>query len=79
MDEYIYTYATGAFPTILTPFGIEFTDIKKEITQTPDCIKNVSTYPNGLVLEMTQYADKIIVKSNKKFITNADGTVSIEL
>lgn len=75
MFEYIFTKEVS----IVTPFECNFNDIKKEITQTPDCIRNYSTYPNGVILDMYQYCDKIIVKSNKKLVDNNDGTVSIIL
>ncbi|MDD7793701.1 hypothetical protein [Clostridium sp. 'White wine YQ'] len=74
-----YKFEPGTNVKILTPFNIDFNQIKKEITQTPECIRNLSTYPNGLVLDMYQYSDKIVVKSNKELIDNTDGTLSVKL
>lgn len=73
-----YTITSGEFK-ILTPFVDNFDDVKKEITQSSDCVKNVSHYPNGFTVEFTQYANKIEVKSNKELINNGDGTYSVKL
>ncbi|TWH49579.1 hypothetical protein [Sporomusa sp. KB1] len=78
-DEYIYTFPTGTNVSIKTPYGLKSEDIKTEITQTAKCNRCVSTYPNGLVLDISQYADLTIIKSNKKLLDNNDGTMSIEL
>ncbi len=75
MFEYTFTKEVE----ILTPFKCNFSDIKKEITQTPDFIRNHSTYPNGVILDMYQYFDKVVIKSNKKLIDNNDGTVTVVL
>lgn len=72
MFEYIVSI--GEKVTINTPYNIEFKDIKKEISKSDSFVRNISTYPNGLVIDMTQYADKIIVKSNRELIDNGDGT-----
>lgn len=74
-----YTFGPGTETKILTPFGIDFNQIKKEITQTPECIRNLSTYPNGLVVDMYQYANKIVIKSNKELVDNGNGTLSVLL
>lgn len=73
-----YTITSGEC-RVLTPFVDNFNDIKKEITQTADCVKNISHYPNGFTVEITQYADRIEVKSNKELINNGDGTYSVKL
>lgn len=64
---------------ILTPFTCDFNDIKKEITKSDDCIHNLSTYPNGVIIDMMQYSDKIKVKCNHQLVDNHDGTISIVL
>lgn len=74
-----YTFPAGSDFKILTPFDIDFNDIKKEITQTAEYIRNLSTYPNGLILDTLQYPDKIIIKSNKELVDNGDGTISVLL
>lgn len=75
---YTYTF-TSKDSSILTPFVDNLNDVKKEITQTPEYIINKSTYPNGFIIEMTQYSDRIEVKSNKELIDNGDGTYSVKL
>lgn len=72
-----YTFTKDA--TIITPFNAEFNDIKKDIVQGEDCIINKSTYPNGVVIEMHQYSDRIFIKCNKELIENSDGTITIKL
>lgn len=78
MFEYTFTSSDNA-PTILTPFANSMSDIKKEVTQTTDCIRNISTYPNGVILDMEQYSDKTIIKCNHELVKNDDGTYSINI
>lgn len=78
MFQYIFSNQNEE-PHILTPFVKNLDEIKKEITQTANCIHNVSTYPNGVILDITQYHDKIIVKCNYELIKNVDGTYSINI
>lgn len=76
MFEYIFT----TDKKILTPFCTDFKQIKnKFISQTSECIHIVSEYPNGFVLEIIQYNDRIIFKTNKELIDNNDGTLSVKL
>ncbi|WP_443660455.1 hypothetical protein [Clostridium algidicarnis] len=73
-----YTFTTEK--ELLTPFCTDFKQIKnKLISQTPECIHRVSEYPNGFVLEIIQYNNKIIFKTNKELIDNNDGTLSVKL
>lgn len=77
MGEYVYTFA-GTEAKIHTPFCSNLNEIINEFTQTPECIQTISKYPNGFVIEMNQYADMIIVKTNKRLLANQDGTFSVE-
>ena len=72
-----YTFSIGE-TKIITPFVDNLNDIKKTITQTSEYVKNVSTYPNGFIIEMVQYSDRIEVKSNKELIANDDGSYSVQ-
>lgn len=75
---YSYTFTTDV--EIKTPFGItNFDSIKKEISQTAECITNKSTYPNGLVLEMKQFSDRVEVTSTHELIDHGNGTVSVNI
>lgn len=78
MFEYCFTEKDGEI-NILTPFVEKFDDIKKDITQTADCIINKSTYPNGVYIEVYQYSDRVVYKCNKEFIDNGDGTFTTNL
>ncbi len=73
-----YTFLSGDIK-INTPFCTNFNDIKREITQTPECIKSKSTYPNGFTIKSVQYADKIEITTNKELIDNGDGSFSVNL
>ncbi|MBN1074633.1 hypothetical protein DVV91_09800 [Clostridium botulinum] len=78
MFEYTFDKSNGEIE-ILTPFVNDIKDIKKETTQTASCIHDVSTFPNGVILDMEQYYDKIIVKCTNELVNNNDGTYSIIL
>lgn len=78
MFKYTLTPASDDLK-ILTPFVTDFNDVKKEITQTSDCIINVSHYPCGFTIKITQYANKIEIESNKELIDNGDSTYSVKL
>lgn len=69
-----YTVNPGEKATIHTPFGLKFTDIKTETITNNEYTKIKSVYPNGLVLEMTNYGNKIELLSNRELINNGDGT-----
>ena len=74
-----YTFTDGEIK-ILTPFCSDLSQIKHEvISQTPDCIHSISTYPNGFVIESFVYNNKIIHKTNKPLVKNSDGTFSVQL
>lgn len=62
---------------LVTPHVNSMDEIKKDIVQTADCIKARLTYPNGLILDIEQHADKISIKTNQK-ITNTNGTITFE-
>lgn len=74
MFEYIIT--SGELK-IKTPFVKDFSSIKNEIEMMPNYTKTISTYPNGTVLELQQWSDKIIVKSPVELIKNEDGTFTL--
>nr|DAF69107.1 MAG TPA: hypothetical protein [Bacteriophage sp.] len=71
---YEYTVTTGQKSTIFTPGCNNFSDIDTEVVSYDGYSILKSTYPNGLYVEMHQYADKIIIKSNRELIKNDDGT-----
>jgi hypothetical protein len=73
---YNYVLKADDKMTINTPNVKSIDDIKKEIKQTPECIINHSIYPDGLDITFTQYADRIIISSNKELFKNDDGSYS---
>ncbi len=77
MYNYSFSEADGNV-VIKTSKVNNFSDIKKDIKQTNECIINHSIYPNGLDITMSQLADKIIISSNKKLLKNTDGSYSFE-
>ena len=65
---YEYTFTNGA-GSIDTSFCKNFADIKQElISQTDSCIHRRSTYPNGFVLEVLQYSNKFVIRTNRELI-----------
>ena len=76
---YNYSFSeTDGNVVIKTPKVDNFSDIKKDIKQTNECIINHCIYPNGQDVSMSQLADKIITASNKKLLKNDDGSYSFE-
>lgn len=74
-----YTFTEGQVK-ILTPFCRNVSEINNEvISHTPDCIHQISTYPNGFVIESIVYSNKAIYKTNKPLVKNPDGTFSVQL
>lgn len=64
---------------ILAPFCNDFRQIKhKVISSTPECIRTLYVYPNGFVLEVFEYADKIILVTNRQLTSNDDGTIKVQ-
>lgn len=76
---YEYTILSGSECNVDTSgFCNDFSEIKQELlSQTPECLHRRSTYPNGFVIEMIQYADKIIVKTNRELIDNGNGNFTV--
>lgn len=74
---YIYEFTGDTKLTIHTPFVKNFNDINNEVIQTANYINRISHYPNGAVLELHQYADKIIINSNVELISNPDGSYTL--
>lgn len=74
MFEYTFTNVIE----ILTPFEVDFDQVKTEVTQTNEYTRNLFKYPNGLILDTYQYRDKVVIKSNRK-LEEKDGAVSVVL
>ncbi|EGS9997877.1 hypothetical protein I9Y31_000052 [Clostridium perfringens] len=74
-----YTFTNGDFK-INTPFCKDFSQVKnKIISQSAECIHSISEYPNGFVIESLQYADKVVLKTNKDLIVNDDGSIDVQI
>lgn len=71
------TYLIKGNFELLTPNVERLDDIQKEIVQSAECIKNISTYPDGTILEITQFADRTIIKSNREIVENGDGRFTL--
>lgn len=69
-----YVLRAGEKMQINTPNVNSIDEIKKDITQTADCITNHSIYPDGLDITLKQFADHIEISSNRELIKNEDGT-----
>ncbi|WP_315109598.1 hypothetical protein [Clostridium intestinale] len=74
MFEYTFTNVIE----VLTPFEVDFDQVKTEVTQTNEYTRNLFKYPNGLILDTYQYHDKVVIKSNRK-LEEKDGAVSVVL
>jgi hypothetical protein len=76
---YEYIFKAGCEATIDTSaFCKDFKEIKHEnINVAPNCTCMRSTYPNGFIMDMEEYADKIVLKTNRELIDNGNGTLSV--
>lgn len=75
----MYKYVLrGGNINIKTPHVDKFSDIKITTEQTEDCIKMHEEFPNGLILDITQYSDKIEYLSNKRIIVDEDFSLKFE-
>lgn len=76
---YEYKIKSGSeFSIDTSSFCEDFKDIKHEkISMDSGCICMRSTYPNGFIVDVEEYADKIILKTNRELINNGNGTFSV--
>ncbi|MCC3668637.1 hypothetical protein [Terrisporobacter mayombei] len=59
-------------------FCKDFKEIKQEILkQTQECIHRRSIYPNEFIVEVEQYNDKIIIRTNWELSKNDDGSFNV--
>ena len=75
----MYKYVLKAgFVQIKTPKVNNLADIKNSTKQFADHIEKHSEYPNGLILDIYEYSDKIEYISNKKLIVLEDFSIAFE-
>ncbi len=70
-----YTFKRDADIKVLTSFDMNYD--KKEVIDDQNYKRYYYTYPNGLIVEMIEYGDKTVLKSNREFVENGDGTFDI--
>ena len=70
-----YTFERDADIKVLTSFNMNYD--KKEVTNGQNYKRYYYTYPNGLTIEMIEYRNKTVLKSNREFVENGDGTFDI--
>ena len=71
---YTYILEVGTELKIHTPGIKDFSQIKTVTVQRADCTFLQSDYPGGWHIEVEQYADRIILYSNKQLSQNEDGS-----
>ena len=74
---FVYIIGKDTDFTLNTPFVSDFSQIKNKAEQFPDKILLHSEYPNGLILDMTQTAEQIVVCSNMELIKADDGSYNV--
>lgn len=75
MYKYVLTSGTA---NIKTPKVDNFSDIKITTNQFADHIETHEEFPNGLILDISEYADRIEYISNKKLIILEDFSIAFE-
>lgn len=73
---YKYIQTSGAV-NIKTP-ATNMADIKSTFKQFADHIERHSEYPNGLILDIVEYSDRIEYSSNKRLIVLEDFSIGFE-
>lgn len=73
----MYHYVIKNDCRIKTPHVDDMSQIKRSSQQFKDHIVTVSEYPTGLILRVTQFSDRAEIESNREFIENGDGTISV--
>lgn len=74
----MYTYIfEGKNCSISAPWITDMSQVKTESAQTPTKITMRATYPNGVILDITQEATKSTIYSNRQLIQNEDGSYTI--
>lgn len=71
---FMYIVESGGNLNIHTPDITDMSQIKTSVVQRADCIFLQSDYPGGWHIEAEQYADRIVLYSNKQLTQNADGS-----
>ena len=76
---YEYIFKVGSEASIDTSsFCKDFKEIKHEnISVAPDCICMRSTYPNGFIVDVEEYADSIIIRTNRELIDGGNGAFNV--
>ncbi len=74
MYKYIQTAGTINIKTPAT----NMSEIKTSFKQFADHIERHSEYPNGLILDVVEYSDRIEYTSNKKLIVLEDFSIGFE-
>ena len=76
---YEYTFSgNGEYSLDTSGFCKDFSEIKQEnLKITADCIHRKSTYPHGFEIETIEYANKIIIKTNRKLKDNGNGVFTV--
>lgn len=71
---FVYIIEAGQKVNIKTPFLM--TD--RQIEHSAETMTNTSTYENGWIITMKQFADRIELISNKELILDSDGSYIIK-
>ena len=74
----MYKYVAYSDVRIKTPHVEKFSDIKISIEQTADRVYMHEEFPNGLILDIYQYADRIEYTSNKRIIADENLSLTFE-
>lgn len=74
----VFTYIfEGTNCSISAPWLSDMSQVKTESTQTPEKITMRATYPNGVILDITQEVTQSTIYSNRQLIQNPDGSYSV--
>ena len=73
-----YIYVCRGQATIKLPHVDNFSDIKIQVTQSAERIKTHEEFPNGLILDIYQYPDRVEYISNKRIIADSDLSLKFE-
>lgn len=73
----LYTYVCRGSATIKTP-NVNLAEVKISHSQSAERIKTHEELPNGLILDIYQYPDRVEYISNKRIIADDDLSLKFE-
>ncbi|MPW25726.1 hypothetical protein GC105_07980 [Alkalibaculum sp. M08DMB] len=70
-----YTFEANEDIKLLTSHNLQ--QVNKKVITYENFTSTFLTYADGFSVEMKEYTDKVIIKSNRELVENGDGTLDV--